>query len=109
MLASVNPATITTLEKVLMESTAKSAQETREFFTFPALHENIARAVLPEISPPWFQEDDDEDSDDQEQVDDKSSRWASSREAAGNEQAKSPAAAIAAIRQEAYRLNTVRV
>jgi hypothetical protein len=65
-LASVNPATIIALQKILRENTPIPTQETREFFMFPALHQNIAEAVLPEISSTWFQEDEDDDDFDDE-------------------------------------------
>jgi hypothetical protein len=61
VLASVNPATVTALLKILRETTAQPTQETREFFMFPALHQNVANAVSPEISSTWFQEGDDDD------------------------------------------------
>jgi ribosomal protein S26 len=32
-------------------------QETREYFMFPSLHQNVAKAVFPEISSTWFHED----------------------------------------------------
>jgi hypothetical protein len=65
-LASVNPATITALHKILGEDTPPFTQETRELFMFPALHPNIAEAVLPGISSTWFQDDDDDEDFDQE-------------------------------------------
>jgi hypothetical protein len=58
ILASVNPVTVAALAEILRENTPKPTQETREFFMFPALHQNIAKAVLPEISTTWFKEDD---------------------------------------------------
>lgn len=64
-LAVLNPATITALEKILREQTRRCIPETREFFTFPALHQNVAEAVLSEIPSIWFQTDiDDDDFDD---------------------------------------------
>jgi ribosomal protein L31 len=65
-LESVNPATITALQKILGENTPESTQETREFFLFPELHQSIAEAVFPEILSTWFQEDDDDDDCDEE-------------------------------------------
>jgi transcription elongation factor Elf1 len=41
-------------------------QETREFFTFPELHPNVAAAVSPEISSTWFNGDHDDDDFDEE-------------------------------------------
>ena len=40
---------------------AESTQEMREFFMFPALHQNVAEAVFPEISSTWFHEDKNDD------------------------------------------------
>ena len=39
---------------------AEPTQETREFFMFPALHQNVAEAVFLEISSTWFHEDKDD-------------------------------------------------
>lgn len=66
ILASVNPATVASLWELIGEGTAKPTQETREFFTYPAFHQNIAEAVLPEISSAWFQEDESDESFDNE-------------------------------------------
>jgi hypothetical protein len=66
ILASVNPATVASLRELLGESIAKPTQETREFFTYPAFHQNIAEAVLPEISSAWFQEDESDENFDNE-------------------------------------------
>ncbi|PSN59273.1 hypothetical protein BS50DRAFT_682369 [Corynespora cassiicola Philippines] len=66
ILASVNSATVASLRELLGESIAKPTQETREFFTYPAFHQNIAEAVLPEISSTWFQEDESDENFDNE-------------------------------------------
>lgn len=39
---------------------AEPVQETREFFQFPALHKDVARAVLPGVSFTWYNEDADD-------------------------------------------------
>jgi hypothetical protein len=60
-LASMNQATISALAETLRTTILWPTQETREFFLFPTLHPNIAKAVAPEIPSTWFQEDDDDD------------------------------------------------
>lgn len=61
ILASVNPVTVASFLELLGEITAQPTQETREFFTYPELHQNIAEAVFPEIPSAWFQEDESEE------------------------------------------------
>jgi hypothetical protein len=61
MCVSATPPTITTNSQIASEDVSEPKQETREFFTFPELHPNVADAVFPEISSAWFNEDDDDD------------------------------------------------
>jgi hypothetical protein len=61
MCVSATPPTITTHSQIAGEDVPEPTQETREFFTFPELHPNVADAVFPEISSAWFNEDDDDD------------------------------------------------
>jgi len=58
MFVSTTPPTITTHSRIASEDVPEPTQETREFFTFPELHPNVADAVFPEISSAWFSEDD---------------------------------------------------
>lgn len=62
ILASVNPVTVASLREVLGENITTPTQETREFFTYLAFHQNIAEEVFPEISSVWFQEDESDES-----------------------------------------------
>jgi hypothetical protein len=68
MLLSAFPPTKTTNPKRARKSVPQLPQETREFFTFPALHPNVAAAVSPEISSAWFNSaaDDDDDTFDED-------------------------------------------
>jgi hypothetical protein len=43
-------------KKAKKKPTPKRPNETRELLTFPELHEQVAQAVLPEITSPWFHE-----------------------------------------------------
>jgi hypothetical protein len=60
-LVSANPITTTTLSKTAKKNVPKPTQETREYFMFPALHANITKAVFPEITSTWFNENNDDD------------------------------------------------
>jgi hypothetical protein len=60
-LVPANPITTTTLSKKAKTNVFNPKQETKEFFTFPALNANIADAVAPEITYTWFNEDSDDD------------------------------------------------
>jgi hypothetical protein len=57
MLLSAFPPTKTTNPKRARKSVPQLPQETRKFFTFPALHPNVADAVSPEIPSTWFNSD----------------------------------------------------
>jgi hypothetical protein len=58
---SANPVTTTTPQKRAKKNISKTVQETREFFMFPELHADISKAVFPEITSTWFNENDDDD------------------------------------------------
>jgi hypothetical protein len=60
MLLSAFPPTKTTNPKRARKSVPQLPQETRKFFTFPALHPNVADAVSPEIPSTWFNSDSDD-------------------------------------------------
>jgi hypothetical protein len=64
MLLSAFPPTKPTNSQRARKSVPQPIQETREFFTFPELHRNVADAVSPEIPSTWFNGDDDDDDDD---------------------------------------------
>jgi transcription elongation factor Elf1 len=57
VLDTMNPVTIAALLEFLSVNHLNPKQETREFFMFPELHQNVSRAVFPEISSTWFQGD----------------------------------------------------
>lgn len=66
MSVSAIPPMSTKHSQMAMEGFPEPTQETREFFMFPGLHQNVADAVSPEICSTWFNEDDDDDSFDNE-------------------------------------------
>lgn len=54
MLISGIPPTTTSHSKRVRRGIPASAQETKEFFVFPELHQTVADAVSPEIPSTWF-------------------------------------------------------
>jgi hypothetical protein len=61
ILLSAFPPSKTTNSQRARKSVPQLLQETRKFFTFPALHPNVADAVSPEIPSTWFNSDVDDD------------------------------------------------
>jgi hypothetical protein len=68
MLLSAFPPTKTTNPQRARKRVPQLPQETREFFTFPALHPNVADAVSPEIPSTWFNSASDDDTFDENYI-----------------------------------------